>query len=87
MKKLKLFIIPLSIGMYLTSCTIAHTAVVTNNPVGSKVGVAKAGPFSKDADVSYSKAMENGKISKVGIAEFKATVFIFPTFKTTVTGE
>lgn len=87
MKKIKLLVIPIALGIYLTSCTIAHTAVVTNNPVGSKVGVAKAGPFMKDSDISYIKAMENGKITKIGIAEFKATVFIFPFYKTTITGE
>jgi hypothetical protein len=87
MKKLKLMVLPAALGIYLTSCTIAHTAVVTNNPVGTKVGVAKAGPFMKDSDVSYFKAMENGKIKTIGIAEFKATVFIFPFYKTTITGE
>ncbi len=73
--------------MFFGSCTISHTAVVTNNAVGSKVGVAKAGAFMKDADASYSAAMKNGKISKVGIAEMKVKVFLFPKYTLTVTGE
>ena len=75
------------LSLFITSCTVSHTAVVTNNSVGTKVGTAKAGAFSKDADVSYSAAMKNGKISKVGVAEMKVTVFIFPKYTLTVTGE
>ena len=87
MKKIKTMLFTGICGMMLASCTISHTAVVTNNPVGSKIGVAKAGVFTKDADVSYNAAMKNGKISKVGIAEMKVKVFIFPSYKLTVTGE
>jgi len=77
-----------AVGLFLGSCTVSHTAVITNNPVGTRVGVAKAGAFQKDADYSYSAAMADGKISKVGIAESKMRVFlIFPKVTMTVTGE
>ena len=75
------------VAMSFSSCVLTHTALVTNNSVGYKVGVATAKPFQKDSDISFKKAKENGDISKVGIAEFKVTQFIFPIFKTTVTGE
>lgn len=75
------------IAMSLSSCVLSHTALVTNNSVGTKVGVAKSAPFQKDQDISFKKAKENGDITKVGIAEFKVTQFLLPTFKTTVTGE
>ena len=87
MTKIKSVAMVAGVALMLGSCTVSHTAVVTNNAVGSKVGVAKAGAFTKDADVSYSGAMEKGKISKVGIAEYKMKVFIFPKYTLTVTGE
>ncbi len=85
--KLKTLAVAVIAAMSLSSCVLTHTALVTNNSVGSKVGIATAKPFQKDQDISFKKAKENGDISKVGIAEFKVTQFIFPIFKTTVTGE
>jgi hypothetical protein len=86
--KVKNVIAALCIAGLFSSCVVAHTATVTNNAVGSKTGVAKAGAFSKDMDISFQKAKKNGDISKVGIAEFKVTqILIFPKFTTTVTGE
>ncbi len=80
-------LIGMATALFLGSCTVSHTAVVTNNPVGTRVGVAKAGAFQKDADFSYKAAMDKGKISKVGIAEMKVKVFIFPKVTLTVTGD
>lgn len=86
--KLKTLLVALAVGSLFSSCVVSHTAQVTNNPVGSKVGVASAGAFTKDLDISFQKAKKNGDISKVGIAEFKMTqILIFPKFTTTVTGE
>jgi hypothetical protein len=76
-----------AVSMLLGSCTISHTAVITNNPVGTKEATVKTGVFSKDVDYSYSGAMKKGKISKVGIVETKVKVFIFPKVTTTITGE
>lgn len=85
--KLKTLAVAVVVAMTFSSCVLTHTALVTNNSVGTKVGIATAKPFQKDQDISFKKAKENGDISKVGIAEFKVTQFIFPKFKTTVTGE
>ena len=87
MKKIKLILCAGTIALFATSCTLSHTTFVTNNSVGSKVGIAKGHSFSKNLDVSFAKAKENGKIEKVGIAEFKTKQFIIPFFRTTVTGE
>lgn len=76
-----------AMGILFASCTVSHTAIVTNNPVGTKKGVAKAKATDKDADFSFSAAMKNGKITKVGIAEVKVKVFFFPRAIMTVTGE
>ena len=86
MKKTKLILIA-SIGLFMGACTVSHTAVVTNNAVGSKTGKATAKPFQKDADYSFNAAMKNGNITNVGIAEAKLKVFIFPTATMVVTGE
>tara|TARA_B110000908_G_C9946435_1_gene310574 strand:- start:176 stop:436 length:261 start_codon:yes stop_codon:yes gene_type:complete len=86
MKKIKIALIGLTI-FALGSCTVSHTAIVTNNPVGSKIGIAKAKTTDKDADFSFKAAMKNGGITKVGIAEAKVKVFIFPTATMVVTGE
>lgn len=76
------------IGLMMASCTVAHTVTVTNNPVGTKKGVAKGTNFSKDLDVSAEKACQNGGISKIGTMEFKATqILFFVKFQTIITGE
>lgn len=73
----------------MSSCTtIAHTAIVTNNPVGSKTGKSQSLPFSKDQGVSYVDAMKDGDISKIGVAEFKAISMFFGIKQTLIiTGE
>ena len=87
MKKIKQASLAVIAMVALGSCTVSHTAILTNNPVGSKVGVTKAGAFMKNPDVSYKTAMKKGNISKIGIAEMKVKVFIFPKYVLTVTGE
>lgn len=82
----KLFLTGLVIAG-LSSCTVSHTIMVTNNPVGSKVGMVKKGAFSKDIDLSLENACKKGKITKVGTVEMKMKVFIFPSYKIVVTGE
>lgn len=70
------------------SCTLTHTAVVTNNPVGSKTGKMKSGSGDADSGVTYSGAMKNGRITKAGIAEYKMkNVVIFLKEYMEVTGE
>lgn len=88
MKKIKTILFVFTIGVFFSSCVVVHTAVVTNNPVGSKTGVVKGTPFNKDLDLSYQAAKKKGDISRVGIAEFKMTqLLIIPKYELTVTGE
>lgn len=71
----------------LQSC-VMKSYMITDNPVGTKVGVARLGLFSKDKDISLEKAAKNGKITKISTVEVKTTyVLILPFTKTTVTGE
>ncbi|WP_139134251.1 hypothetical protein [Crocinitomix algicola] len=77
-----------AMAAFLGSCTVGHQITVTNNPVGTKTGVAKGTNFSKDLDITAEKACSNGGITKIGTMEFKATqILFFVKFKTTVTGE
>ena len=86
MNKLKAAFVGLA-ALGLGSCTVSHTAIVTNNPVGSKVGMVQAKTTNTKADYSYQAAMKNGKITKVGIAETKVTMFFIPKATTIVTGD
>ena len=70
------------------SCTLTHTAVVTNNSVGSKTGKIKSGSNDMDQGVTYSGAMKAGRITRAGIAEYKMkNVVIFLREEMVVTGE
>ncbi len=71
----------------LASCTLAHTAIVTNNPVGSKKGELKTS-IGTSQGVSFHEAMKKGRITKIGIAEYKFKMFIIiPSQRLTITGE
>ena len=72
--------------MGLTSC-VSTSTMITDNPVGTKMGVARLKLFAKDADFSIEAAAKNGKITKIGTVEVRTTTFILPMVKTTVTGE
>jgi hypothetical protein len=86
-KKMKSAALVLTAAAGLASCTVIHTAIVTNNPVGSKKGEVKTS-IGASQGVSFHEAMKNGRITKIGIAEFKAKlIVIIPTQKLTITGE
>ena len=90
MKKIRPFATGLLLGgaFFLGSCTLAHTVVVTNNPVGSKTGQVRAADIDADSGVTYSAAMKAGGITKAGIAEYKYKNYvIFNREYMTVTGE
>jgi hypothetical protein len=77
-----------AVALILSSCTISHQVTVTNNAVGTKTGVAKGSNFSKDLNITAEQACKNGKISKIGTMEFKATqILFFVKYKTVITGE
>jgi len=73
----------------VSSCTISHTALVTNNAVGSKTGVAKAHNLQPNMDYTLATAKKNGGVEKIGVAETKVKNYlgIFWQFTTTVSGE
>ncbi|MFT6717236.1 MAG: hypothetical protein ACJA0Q_001887 [Saprospiraceae bacterium] len=88
-KKLKTVGAMVACVAIMSSCTtVVHTAVLTNNPVGTKTGKSESKPFSKSQGVSWKAAMKDGGISKMGVGEFKAKmIFIFLKQTLIVTGE
>jgi len=82
MKSLRILGVALMVGA-LSSCTVTYHNV-TNNPVGTKTGTARAGIFQSDADYSFGTAAKKGNINKIG-----TTTFIYSPFgvKTIVSGE
>jgi hypothetical protein len=85
MRKLKLLTV-LGGSIFFTSC-VTSTYMVTDNPVGTKKGVAKLALFGVDKDISLEAACKNGGITKIGTVEVRTTYFIIPFVKTVVTGE
>lgn len=73
-------------ALMLSSC-VSVTNMLTDNPVGTKKGVAKLRIFGKDKDITLEKAAKNGGITKISLVEVRVTYFILPFVKTTVTGE
>ena len=75
----------------LTSCAVTTPMLVTNNSVGTKVGVSKTvciGGAPGSARTQYHgiilnnnfgvvEAAKNGKISKIGAVDVKVTNYIF----------
>lgn len=87
MKKLK-FLSTIFLSCLLLSACSMTSHMVTNNPVGSRVGVAKGHTFQKDLDFSLEKAVQNGDIQKISTVDIHIVSYFFVTkYKTTVTGE
>lgn len=86
MKTIKQTLFVLGLGALMASCTVAHTVVLTNNPVGSKskTFVVKQ---SNDFDISYKKLMDKANITKLSVAETKVKVFFLPKYHITLLGE
>jgi hypothetical protein len=95
MKKTKLFILAgaISASVFLSSCSLTMPVNATSNPVGKKVGIAKAtgylGILFFNADASIQSAAKNGGITKISTVDIKSTniLNLIVTFETIVTGE
>lgn len=92
-KRIKvLFAIVAVLGM-LSSCSITVPVNATSNPVGAKVGRAKAtglfGFIFFNADASIKTAAKNGGISKISTVDIKQVniLFIITMYETIITGE
>lgn len=77
----------------LSSCSITMPVNATSNPMGSKVGRAKAtgylGVLFFNADASIRTAAKNGGISKISSVDIKSSniLNLIVSYETIVTGE
>ena len=83
MKKVKFIFASALTAVCLYSCSTT-SYMVTDNPVGTKTGVAKGKVGQKDADYSLEAACKAGKITKIGVVQVRYGMF---SVTTTVTGE
>jgi hypothetical protein len=92
-KKLSRIFAVIGVAALLTSCSLTLPVTATSNPIGEKVGTAKAtgffGTLFFDADASIQKAAENGDITKISTVDVKQTniLGIVWGYETIVTGE
>lgn len=91
-KKIKSIVALVAIAGMLTSCALTLPVNATSNPVGSKVGTAKATGYVGlffDADASIRTAAKNGGITKISTVDIKcgSILGIITTYETIVTGE
>jgi len=93
MKKIKNILIASFIfGMMSCNPIMISPLIVTDNPVGSKVGESSyrlnllGFPSTKDADRSIATAAKNGGITKIATVDFKYDVQA-RSYTTIVTGE
>ncbi|MGY6561700.1 MAG: TRL-like family protein [Luteibaculaceae bacterium] len=83
----------LSVVALLSSCSLTMPVTATDNPVGNKVGTAKAtgflGVLFFNQDASIRTAAKNAGITKISTVDIKIgnVLGIIVTYETIVTGE
>ena len=93
MRKLKTIFTLLAIVAMMSSCSLTLPVTATSNPVGEKVGSAKAtgflGVLFFDADASIRTAAKNGGITEISTVDIKQgnVLNIIVTYETIVTGK
>lgn len=93
MKKIKAVFALIAMAFVMSGCALTLPVDATSNPVGSKVGMAKASGFLGvlffDQDASIRTAAKNGGITKISTVDIKQTsvLNLIVTYETIVTGE
>jgi TRL-like protein family len=92
-KKIKTVVVLFAVAAMMSACSLTLPVNATSNPVGSKVGTAKAtgylGVLFFDQDASIRTAAKNGGITKISTVDIKqgSILNIIVTYETIVTGE
>lgn len=92
-KKLSFLATFATFALMMCSCALTTPVAATSNPVGTRVGTAKAtgylGALFFDQDASIRTAAKNGGITKISTVDIKQTnlLGIIVTYETIVTGE
>lgn len=93
MRKVKTIFALLAVVAMMSSCSLTLPVTATSNPVGNKVGTAKATGFLGilffNADASIRTAAKNGGITKISTVDIKQgnVLNLIVTYETIVTGE
>jgi uncharacterized protein YdbL (DUF1318 family) len=93
MRKVKTIFALLTVVAMMSSCALTLPVNATSNPVGNKVGTAKAtgylGILFFDADASIRTAAKNGGITKISTVDIKQgnILNLIVIYETIVTGE
>lgn len=93
MRKLKTIFTLLAIVAMMSSCSLTLPVTATSNPVGEKVGTAKAtgflGVLFFNADASIRTAAKNGGITEISTVDIKQgnVLNLIVTYETIVTGK
>jgi|TARA_B110000259_G_scaffold102113_1_gene117566 hypothetical protein len=91
--KIKTIFLLFAITAMVSSCALTMPVNATSNPVGNKVGSAKAtgylGILFFNADASIQTAAKNGGITEISTVDVKTTniLNIILTYETIVTGK
>ena len=91
--KIKTIFLLLAITAMVSSCALTMPINATSNPVGNKVGSAKATGFLGilffNADASIQTAAKNGGITEISTVDVKTTNILnfILTYETIVTGK
>jgi hypothetical protein len=93
LRKIKTAAALVAVTGMLASCSLTLPVNATSNPVGSKVGTAKAtgylGFLFFDADASIRSAAKKGGITKISTVDIKSSSILnlIVSYETIVTGE
>ena len=75
MKNFKMILAGLAMVVFMASCSVTLPVNATSNPVGDKVGTAKAtgylGILFFDQDASIQAAANNGGITQISTVDIK----------------
>jgi hypothetical protein len=89
-QKLTTYISIVFLCSVLASCSVMAPVAVTDNPVGTRKGVATAKTYFGfgNVDVGIEKAAKNGKITRIATVDYKVTTtfLIYAKYETIVTG-
>ena len=93
LKKITTITAIVAVSAMISSCSITLPVAATSNPVGTKVGTAKAtgllGILFIGSDASIKSAAKNGGISTISTVDIKQgnILGLIWTYETIVTGE
>ena len=92
MKNFKMILAGLAMVVFMASCSVTLPVNATSNPVGDKVGTAKATGYLGlffDQDASIQAAAKNGGITQISTVDIKHSnvLNLIVSYETIVTGK